>query len=636
VATELPTAVWRGGAAFLVLICGVATYLAERLGSQFYADDFLYLQLARDAKVDLHWFTIDNYGHFAPLTRLAYLVVQRWFGLNYLASAVVPALLASSIVMAVLWICRSALGRRASVLVCGLFVAQSMVMLRIAMWWGASVHVMGSAAAYLFCLAGFVEYLRSKRRRFQVGSLVALILALLVQERPLIVLGYLVLIRYLLRYRLPEGERVLRAVRRDVWLWVPYIAVTGTYLVYRLLFFSSSPTPANVHNALLFFENGLGRSYLPALVGARSDRYGPLINHATFLGLAGISAALFVYSRFRPGWWRVAAFAAIGYLVNIGLVAAGRNVGDAVAASLDLQYFLDPYLLVPIAFAIAVSACPASSQRKASWPSGLSVALCIALVGVLVSNGLTWRAMVRANNQTAAHFYVDRALDGLHDMNGSYDLLRMNVSLDVAPAFIAPYNQQTGIFTLDDGVRRRVDPTAATKVGLLSTGQLVPLAVSTQSQFSALSANPTAGNGAVVSLQRGEACISGPAGSYLSLQLPESLYGSDLFYGLRYSTSASENVRLLTVVPSGPVVYNGARTPVRAGSGLSRFDRLEGTEIHLLWLLFEEGVHNFCVSDVWIGNVAYDQGSAGCSVLTYYGTELRREPRCSAFPFVDR
>ena len=137
--------------AILLTLTGLAVYLAQLIGSQFYADDFLYLQLAQVANVTPQWFTVDNYGHFAPITRLAYLVVQRLVGLDYAVAALVPALLAVGIVAPILAISRRMIGRRAGAVGLALLAAQSVLLLRVALWWGASVHVMGAAAAYLAC-----------------------------------------------------------------------------------------------------------------------------------------------------------------------------------------------------------------------------------------------------------------------------------------------------------------------------------------------------------------------------------------------------------------------------------------------------------------------------------------------------
>ena len=72
----------------------------------------------------------------------------------------------------------------------------SVFVMRVVLWWGAGVHVMGALAAELWCLWCFVVYLRTRHRRWLVGSWLALVAGLLVQERPVLTIGFLVLLRY--------------------------------------------------------------------------------------------------------------------------------------------------------------------------------------------------------------------------------------------------------------------------------------------------------------------------------------------------------------------------------------------------------------------------------------------------------
>jgi len=64
------------------LVVAAAAWLTQRRYSEWFADDFLYLQLSRDGELTPAWLVKDNYGHFAPLTRLAYFLVQPTVGLD--------------------------------------------------------------------------------------------------------------------------------------------------------------------------------------------------------------------------------------------------------------------------------------------------------------------------------------------------------------------------------------------------------------------------------------------------------------------------------------------------------------------------------------------------------------------------
>ncbi len=70
------------------------------------------------------------------------------------------------------------------------------------LWWGAAVHVLGAAAMMTLCVAAFVVYVGAGPSSATGSSRVAALVAgLLVQERPMLTIGYLVLIRYLFRRR---------------------------------------------------------------------------------------------------------------------------------------------------------------------------------------------------------------------------------------------------------------------------------------------------------------------------------------------------------------------------------------------------------------------------------------------------
>src|SRR4051794_10598463 len=77
----------------LAVIVGALSFLAQRVSSQFFADDYLYLQLARQGRLTPSWLVVDNYGPFAPLPRLPSFAVQRTVGLDYTAAALLPAML---------------------------------------------------------------------------------------------------------------------------------------------------------------------------------------------------------------------------------------------------------------------------------------------------------------------------------------------------------------------------------------------------------------------------------------------------------------------------------------------------------------------------------------------------------------
>ena len=237
------------GVAFVV---GAMAYLAQRLFSQFYADDFLYLQLARIGSLTPSWLAVNSYGHFAPGNRFLYLATQRVVGLDYQAAALVPSALVVTIFLSLTWLVRELAGGRIVPIAVGVLGATSVPIMSTMLWFGAGNHVLGGAATMTLCVTAFVVYNRREQERYRVISVLALTAGLLHQERPMITIGYLVLIRYLFHLRPVDPLSRAAAIRREVWFWLPWVVVETVYLIYRLFIFEGAPQPGNASDAAEF------------------------------------------------------------------------------------------------------------------------------------------------------------------------------------------------------------------------------------------------------------------------------------------------------------------------------------------------------------------------------------------------
>ena len=641
---DIPSTQWRILSSALVAIVAVGYYTAARVGSQFFADDFLYLQLARQGRITPAWFIVDNYGHFAPITRLEYLLLQRWFGLDYAVAALAPALFVAVIAMSLLWCASLMIGRRPLSLLIVAVTSTSILMMRTSLWFGSGIHVLGAAAASTLSIAGFVAFCRVRQRRALVVSLAALAAGLLIQERPLLTIGYLVLIRYMLRcglttprLRLQRLRGLFKQIVDDRWLWVPYVGVVGAYLMYRLLFFASHPQPGDLGSAFVLIGSGLQRSFFPALIGRTTSATSSWYPTSAFVGVAVcILIALAVRERIRQSW-RIWAFVVVTYAANMVILAVGRQaVNDAVAQSRDLQYFVDALLCVPIAIIVGLGSLPVKTvHRSTRGRRRNAISFAIVAIVIAVNTSLTWAHLIGHNPQTPARFYVGRSVSALKDQRDRYDLLRMKVPVGVIPSFIAPYNDQPSVMSLDPGIAGHIDTTAADKVVLSPQGALLHVAQRTIAQFEVTSSRVIGAGGAVISSETaGSVCVDGPPGSYVQLDLPEAAASPGLFFGLAYSLPTASLIRALSYA-DGNAVYNWNRTELRPGHSASRFDRLEGATIKSLWLTFEDGISNLCLKSVWIGEAAVRHPDGTCGLLNHDAREMELIDQCeSGWPFV--
>jgi hypothetical protein len=604
-----------------------ALYLAQRLASQFFADDFLYLQLARIGHLDLQWLAVDNYGHFAPLTRLAYLVVQRRVHLDYAVAAILPATLGTLLFLALLWIGRQLLGARPASVLLALAGATSLPVLRVVQWWGAAVHVLGAAVCMSVCVAAFIALVRSGRWRYAVLSVTALAVGLLIQERPLLTIGYLVLIRYLFFPPQRTGATA-RWISREIVLWAPYVVVLTVYLTYRLFFFASSPEPGDLGQGMLFTASGFERSFLPSLVGIRlggtSGWFEPAAA-AGWLVLIGAGIAIAIH---RRSAWKAVAFLAATYLANAGMLAAGRlGVADAIAQSRDLQYFVDPCVATVMAAMLGLGALPSRNRPGATTEQFFRLAVPTASVAIAIATVTGWSSYMHSNNQTAAHRYLGEALPRLSDRSAApYDLLRLRMPRDVAPGFLDPWTDQPGIFTLAPGIERRLDPLATRKLAVLPDGD--PVAVH-PARIERITSSDISESSKMRTVERGASgtCVTGPPSSVLAVALAAPVESEDLFYEITYSSPKPLTVHGATNA-SGSTFYNFSPTQLPAGENVTVLDRLDGHTAERLYLVFGPRLKHMCVHSVWLGKAAAE-GPEGCRVLDHDGRFTAEKADCS-------
>jgi hypothetical protein len=603
----------------------LAAWLTQRRYSQWFADDFLYLQLARDGELTPSWLVKDNYGHFAPLTRLAYFLVQRTVGLDYATASLLPAALVTTIFLAQVLLYRELFGRRPLTLVVALVGTGSVPVVKTMLWWGAAVHVLGAAALMTLCVATFVVYSRHGQERYRIASVVVLAGALLVQERPILTIGYLVLIRYLFGVGLAR-ERGRGLVLREALFWLPWAVVEAAYLVYRVFVFPSSPAPGDAGGTLSLVGQSIFRGYAPSLAGTRVDVADPLVTVQAVAGLLMLLVATAMLVRFRKGAWRTVAFLVAIYVVNLTIVAAGRlDVSSVATIVVDLQYYVDVHIGTLMAFGLGFATLPARESTPRREGAALArVVFPVATAALAVSTVITVHELSGANQTTAAHAYVNRVEDQLEAEHGPYDLLRTKLPLDVAPTFLEPFTSVSDVFALDHDVADRIDPTAADRLVVTSTGRVVAAHPSTQLSLDLDATNAPARVGTIEQTADG-ACLSGPAGSNVLIKLPEQVASDGLFYALTYTSDHAHEVR--PVMRGGDLAYNQNLSPLPAGTDVTVVDRLDGHLARSIVLGFEAPVHDLCLQNLWIGRVSA-QVQGGCRVLTVYGEPARRSSDC--------
>jgi hypothetical protein len=604
-------------AAFTAVVAAVY-YVAAVVGSSWFADDFLYLQLARRGSLTPSWLAVDNYGHFAPLTRMAYLFVQRVGGLDYHFAAIVPVAFSTAAAFGLISLLGEISGRRPRTIALAAAGSLSVFVMRVVLWYGAGVHVMGALAAELFCMWCFVVYLRTRHRRWLVGSWIALVVGLLVQERPVLTIGVLLLLRYVGLRRGPAVRGLARELRSDLPMWAGYAAITSGYLAYRLFVFSSKPRPGGVGDVLDLAVYGIVNNLLPGSLGARVHLQPgrvdqPLVLSGVVLASVVTAVVAFVFvSWSRRESWRPWAFYAPCLLANLAIFVLGRlggtnGQGNAIAYAYDQQYFVDAHVLLVVTLAIALSLPRRPAwQRAAPRARGMARAVVGATATfVLVSTLVSWKAMVDYSAALPSKGYIEQAVADLRQETSEepVDLIELTLPTEVNPFYINGYDDVPGVIGVDAGLRRRLDVSSTHKVAVTSTGRVgrvapVELVRLTPQQL----ATADVSGGAAIAVTDGRACLTAPDGGAVSLRLTKPVEANGLFMSIEYQSTTPASV-LPVVTDGGALNFNWSPATLAAGRDARvlrvRHDLADGVA-----LVFPDGVDNLCLDGLALLEVA--------------------------------
>jgi hypothetical protein len=586
--------------------------------SSWYADDFLYLQIARQGELTPSWLAVDSYGHFAPFTRAAYMFVQRVGGLDYHFAALVPVTLAAAAAFALIGLLGEISGRRWLTVVLAAAGGLSVFVMRVVLWWGAGVHVMGALAAELLCLWCFVVYLRTRHRRWLVGSWVALALGLTVQERPVLTIGVLVLLRYVGLRRGPALRGLARELRSDLPLWAGYVAITAGYLGYRLFVFPGAPRPGGLGAVVDFTVHGLLNDLLPGSLGARvptprgySDL--PLVFSAVVVASLVLSVVVFLFitlSR-RESWrpWLFYAPCLMAHLVVfvLGRMGATNDPRSAIFYARDQQYFVEAhvFLILTMAIALSLPRRPAWSRADPRLRRIGKVAVAAVATFVLASTVVSWKAQSDQSNALLSKPYVEWAVTDLSHLTREQpvDLMDFTMPVDVNPFYINGYDDMSGVIGVDKGLRDRLDVSSTYKVAVISSGRVArvaPVEMVRLSPQELAAANPS--GGAAIDVVDGRPCLTAPAGGGLSMLLPRPVEANGLFMSVEYDTA--EPTSVVPVVTDGTSLnFNWAPAALAAGRD-ARVVRLRHDRADGFALVFPDGVDDLCLDGLALLKVA--------------------------------
>ena len=456
-------------------------------------------------------------------------------------------------------------------------------------------------------------------------------LSFITQERPLVVLVYLVLLRYLVlpHRKAPGGERRWLS---DWRIWTPFAAIAAAYVGYYLTIAPHSKTNESL---ILTFLRLTGQAFMRLVVGIPMSNPSTWIAWLEFGVVVVIVGALLVFSPRRQLVLRAIIFFIVCFLVNLAPVLHG--IGGIIGAggvAFSVQYYVDALFALGIAVGLACSdwvwqgrGSPAKRARhqkaEGSPNSGLrwTIIACAAFVMlhlILLPFGV--RSINSGNvAQKVARSWVGNLRHSLAGIDSAHPAtvipLTMPSSFD--PGFEAPFDQESYIFPLlpewhdgDTGPVVVAGPTGATVRTLAGDAVTVnPMDVAFASTKNLSRASGPAG----------AACYRGNGRlGELGIGLPHTVKGGVVAGNVFFNAQRSFSLLPFSVDDKSRISVNVYPQTVRRGNSRI-FMVLPGTSVSTIGIANISPRSHFCITGVQVGSVLEHPFGTTCQEIDAYG-----------------
>ncbi len=622
----------------IVLIIAGATALCAALIrlSYFHNDDFLNAGVARHYGPSWSLFTYNGFGHLAPVDRFLHLFLINVSSLNYDLGVLIIVLLFAGVLLALWWVLAEletpTFVTGAVILVAG----TSVILLHVTLWFDQSTFLLPASAFILLVTASYLRWERTGQTRWMVVSWVLFAASLLTQERPMVVLAYLVVLRYVVIR--PRGTYFARRVLGDWRLWTPYLVIAALYLWVYVAggYFQKKPKPTT--SQMVEYLHQVSLELLRELVGLPALGVPNWVTTVVIVIAVVLIVAIVRAALHDSRVWKAVVFAVVCILVNLFPVMTGRvGVYSPFQVASDIQYLLDPMLVVGIAVGIGTSGwleAPRSHRHSMSGQperrvtlTGLGVVgtlVCVVIVAVhlaVVPTGANHEMRIESSAGTVRHF-VDNLRSGLTGIDNEPEkatILPLIAPTQVVPSFISPYNFEGLVFPiLPEWHNYQTGPVKV--VG--SNGTLV---ATTSNDTATVSGGEVRGSSVWTNLvpvasPAGETCATGTGQTGgVTIHLPTSVSGEALAADIHYSTSTSFTGTLGTATATTSA-YNALATTFGAGQSQRVVTWVEGKTADRLLIAAISPESRFCILSVQVGSLVTTADSSGvCHTIDEYG-----------------
>jgi hypothetical protein len=442
----------RREAGLVALIIGVcaAGIVAATRSSYFSADDWLNLAHAREYGMSWDYLKLGYFGHFAPVHRVLDWIWSVKLPGDWNAYLAVMVALHATAVAATYVLLRAL---RCSVLVAAIattLFASSVVWVRIIQWPASAEHVAWALAATAVSLAAAVLWFQRRSPWLLALATGAMAAGLLSYEKPVLIVGYVVLLRYFVLAPSLRPRALLAQARAD---WPLLAALFGVAALYAVVVFagdySNTAERPSAGQLLEFLGRSWVRGTASLVVGQGSPEYAdPIPLGLVILAQALLAAALVVSILRRRSAWRAWAFLLVCWLINVGLVGVSRIVAFGTGVGLDPRYNAEMALLLPLALALAFAPAgdnpaPAASHTTPRRPLATALGVGVAAALLAASCASAYDRVERSWQGGKARTWVDRVratAPALRGPNGRVSVVDAAAPPEVVGINLPPFN----------------------------------------------------------------------------------------------------------------------------------------------------------------------------------------------------
>lgn len=636
----------------LLLLVTLETSLTGVLirNSYFFADDILTFGFAHQEGWSWGFVFKNVYGHIAPIERLTHLIALDLRPMSFWLGGAMILFFYAALLLALVWVLRELQVQTAVALTILFVIGISTCLINEAMYFDQTVFLFPASTFMLLVLALYLRWNRTGINRYLYFSWGMFALAFASQERPLVVLVYLVILRYLvLPYRLAPGAK--RPLWGDWRLWLPYALVGGAYTGYYLTIAPNRHT--SLSTTITFFRLAIG-DMLRILLGTPAQGTPAALTWLLIIAALGFLLTAIMLARRAPILLRSSLFFAACFCVNLYAVVQGiGGVFGAKGVAGQVQYYVDALTAVGISVGLmaspwvtgrvgmfrnqesAVESGPIlitrGGHRRARRGAISAAALCLAVVvahSIALPYGLSNVAAANSSMLVSRNWVSSlrgslRRLDADHT---KATLVPLTLPAYFVPGFEAPFNLEAPFLQLlpewhpsDTGVVKMIGPNGS----LLDAraGEAESLVGDTQ-----IRARVTPYNAKVTFGPNGTTCVAiGRSGGAVAVTLPQPLSGSSVL-AVDVHTYAKRMARGWLVAINGRnSSYNEIPTYIRPGNHRV-VEALNAQTIRAFAFADLSGGTQFCVSSIEVGQLEMQWPNRTCNLVNSYGTPMSSVP----------